>query len=288
MAVRLGSKPIASLALQGREMSDSVLQSIANLVAIGLERAKAQELANEVEAARRSDRLRTTLIDAMAHELKTPLTSIRAATSALLAHPDQQPSNAKQMLQIADEEAAHLEELIDNALDMANLDSDHIKLDLEVSDLSEAVREAAESMKTKLADRKIEWRHDGHLPPVAFDRRLLKLAVKQILDNAVKYSPAETPIEIRANLLNDTLSIEVTNRGEGIPVQEQARIFERFYRSPSIQAQIPGSGLGLSIAQRIMQAHGGDLTVRSHPGETTLSLVLPTASSQPSTRDGSR
>lgn len=288
MAVRLGSKPIASLALQGREMSDSVLQSIANLVAIGLERAKAQELANEVEAARRSDRLRTTLIDAMAHELKTPLTSIRAATSALLAHPDQQPSNAKQMLQIADEEAAHLEELIDNALDMANLDSDHIKLDLEVSDLSEAVREAAESMKTKLADRKIEWRHDGHLPPVAFDRRLLKLAVKQILDNAVKYSPAETPIEIRANLLNDTLSIEVTNRGEGIPVQEQARIFERFYRSPSIQAQIPGSGLGLSIAQRIMQAHGGDLTVRSHPGETTFSLVLPTASSQPSTRDGSR
>ena len=86
-AVRLGSKPIASLALQGARMADSVLQSIANLVAIGLERAKAQDLAHEIEAARRSERLRTTLIDAMAHEFKTPLTSIRAATTALLANP---------------------------------------------------------------------------------------------------------------------------------------------------------------------------------------------------------
>src|SRR5262245_57284800 len=108
-AVRLGSEPIASLALQGeRTLSDSVLQSIANLVAIGLERAKAQELTHEIEAARRSERLRTTLIDAMAHEFKTPLTSIRAATTALLADPEHQPPNATQMLKIADEEAAHL------------------------------------------------------------------------------------------------------------------------------------------------------------------------------------
>ena len=114
-------------------MADSVLQSIANLVAIGLERARSQELAHEIEAARRSEQLRTTLIDAMAHEFKTPLTSIRAATTALLANPDAQPSNAARMLKIADEEAAHLEELIDNALDLAHLDSDRIDLDLEVS-----------------------------------------------------------------------------------------------------------------------------------------------------------
>ena len=153
-AVRLGSDPIAGLALQGARMPDSVLQSIANLVAIGLERAKAQDLAHEIEVARRSERLRTTLIDAMAHEFKTPLTSIRAATTALRADPDQKPPAAR-MLKIADEEAAHLEELIDNALDMAQLDSDHIDVDLEISSLNDVVCEVVASMKTEIGDRRV-------------------------------------------------------------------------------------------------------------------------------------
>jgi two-component system sensor histidine kinase KdpD len=274
-AVRLGSEPIASLALQGQPMSDSVLQSISNLVAIGLERARAQELAHEIEAARRSERLRRTLIDAMAHELKTPLTSIRAATTALLANPDHQPSSAGRMLKIADEEAARLEELIDNALDMAHLDSDRIDLELEVSNLGDAIQEVLTSMKTKIGERALEFVYDRQLPAVAFDRRLLRLAIKQILDNAVKYSPSAAPISIRAIRANDTVAIEVTDRGKGISAEEQIRIFQRFYRSPSVQEQIPGSGLGLSIAHRILHAHGGDLTVRSHPGETTFTLVLP-------------
>jgi two-component system, OmpR family, sensor histidine kinase KdpD len=277
IAVRLGSQPIAGLALQGVRMADSVLQSIANLVAIGLERARSQELTHEIEAARRSEQLRTTLIDAMAHEFKTPLTSIRAATTALLANPDSQPSNAARMLKIADEEAAHLEELIDNALDMAHLDSDRIDLDLEVSDLGETVQEVVASMKTKIGDKPVEFSWDEQLPHVAFDRRLMKLAIKQVLDNAVKYSPSGTAIGIQPIMVNGSVAIEVRDCGKGIPMQEQGRIFERFYRSPSVQEQIPGSGLGLSIAHRILQAHGGDLTVRSHPGETTFSLILPMA-----------
>ncbi len=91
-AVRLGSEPIAGLALQGRRMPDAVLQGIANLVAIGLERARAQEMAHQIEAARQSEQLRTTIIDAMAHEFKTPLTSIKAVTTSLLASPDQSPA----------------------------------------------------------------------------------------------------------------------------------------------------------------------------------------------------
>ena len=273
--VRLGSEPIASLALQGARMSDSVLQSIANLVAIGLERALAQELTHEIEAAQRSDQLRRTLIDAMAHEFKTPLTAIRAATTALLANPDRQPLNAARMLKIADEEAAHLVELIDNALDMANLDNDRIDVDLELSNLGDAVREVVDSMKTKIGDQVYEFVCDEQLPPISFDRRLIKLAIKQILDNAVKYSPYETPIGIRAIRVNGTVAVEITDRGKGISPQEQVRIFERFYRSPSVREHIPGLGLGLSIAQRILQAHGGDLTVRSKPGETTFSLILP-------------
>jgi two-component system sensor histidine kinase KdpD len=275
IAVRLGSATIASLALQGARMPDSVLQSIGNLVAIGLERARAQDLAHEVEVARRSERLRTMLIDAMAHELKTPLTSIRAATTALLSSKDLNTSNVVRMLKIADEEAARLEELIDNALDVAQLDTDSIDIDLEISSLDDVVREVITSMKREIGDRRLVYESNGHLPPVAIDRRLVKLAIKQILDNALKYSPASAPVTLQTFHGNDTVSLEITDRGKGISEREQARIFDRFYRSPSVQDQIPGWGLGLSIAHRILQAHKGDLTVKSHPGETTFRLVLP-------------
>jgi two-component system sensor histidine kinase KdpD len=274
-AVRLGSEPIASLALEGQRMSDSVLQSIANLVAIGLERQRAQELEHELEVGRRSERLRTTLIDAIAHELKTPLTSIRAATSALLVNKDQTAS-ASRMLKIADEEAAHLEELIDNALDMAHLDSDHIDMDVELSNVCAAVHDVLRSMETRIADRPVKFECDNQLPEIALDRRLVKLAIKQVLDNAVKYSPSGSAIEIRAVRSDVSVVIEITDHGKGIPSSEQSRIFDRFYRSPTVESShIPGSGLGLSIAHRILQAHGGDLTVKSHPGETTFRLILP-------------
>jgi two-component system, OmpR family, sensor histidine kinase KdpD len=273
--VRLGSQPIASLALQGARLTDSVLQSVANLVAIGLERAKAQELAHEVEVSRRSERLRTTLIDAMAHEFKTPLTAVRAVTSALLANPGQNLSHSTQMLKIADEEAAHLEELIDNALDLTQLDSDRIDVDLEISDLEAVAREVVFSMKSKIGDRPLEFVSDGRLPAVPLDRRLMKLAIKQLLDNALKYSPTDAPVSVRASVSGGTVVLEIMDHGKGIPAQEQGRIFERFYRSPSVQDRIPGSGLGLSIAHRILQAHGGDLTVQSRPGETTFRLTLP-------------
>jgi two-component system sensor histidine kinase KdpD len=272
--IRLGSEPIASLALQGGRITDSVLQSIANLVAIGLERAKAQEMAQEMEVTRRSERLRSTLIDAMAHEFKTPLTAVRAATSALLANPDQKLSNTTQMLRIADEEAAHLEELIDNTLDLSQLDGGHIDVDLEESDLEGFLHDVIASMKNKIGDRPFEF-VAGQLPAVAFDRRLVKLAVKQIIDNALKYSPANTPVVIRTFRQNGTVGVEIRDYGKGISAEEQKHVFQRFYRGSSVQDQIPGFGLGLSIAYRIMQAHGGDLTVRSESGETTFRLSLP-------------
>src|SRR5207302_5759551 len=131
VAVRLGSEPIASLALQSGMMPESVLQGIANLVAIGLERARAQGLAHQVEAARQSEQLRTTLIDAMAHEFKTPLTSIKAATTSLLAAPEQAGESRTELLRIADEEADHLRDLIDDAIEMARLDTSRIDVALE-------------------------------------------------------------------------------------------------------------------------------------------------------------
>lgn len=274
-AVRLGSDPIASLAVQGSGITDSVLQGIANLLAIGLERARAQALAHEIETTRRSEQLRTTLIDAMAHEFKTPLTSIRATTTLLLDSPDQTPENRMELLRIADEEAQHLGTLIDDTVAMARLDAGHIDVNPEILDIPEIVREVIGSLKTELQGRPLDILCGNEVSECACDRHLIKLAIKQLIDNALKYSPPGSPLRIRVQKDGASTAVEIIDFGKAIPVQEQGRIFERFYRSPSVQNQIPGSGLGLSIARSIAQAHGGDLTVSSYSGQTTFRLVLP-------------
>jgi two-component system sensor histidine kinase KdpD len=256
-------------------MPDSVLQGIANLVAIGLERARAQDLAHQIEVARQSEQLRATLIDAMAHEFKTPLTSIKAATTMLLSSPGQPAESQMELLKIADEEAEHLRKLIDNTVEMARLDTAHIEVNPELSDFMEIIDEVAGSMTAELEGRPLQILHEEKIPAIAFDRRLIKLALKQLVDNAVKYSPAGTAISIRVRTADDFVIVEVTDYGAGIPEQEQGRIFERFYRSPTVRHLIPGSGLGLNIAHSIARAHHGDLTVASRPGETTFRLVLP-------------
>jgi two-component system sensor histidine kinase KdpD len=276
-AIRLGSEPIAALALQGAQMPDAVLQGIANLVAIGLERARAHDLASQIEAARRSEQLRTTLLDAMAHEFKTPLTSIKAATTSLLANPDQPPETTAELLAVADEEAERLKILIDDTVEMARLDTGQIDLDREPVALGEIAREAAASLKGRSEGRELAVICDEPLEPLGLDRRLIKLAIRQILDNALKYSPPGTPVGIRVCAGDGSVAVDITDHGDGIPVQDQGRIFERFYRGPSTRQQIPGSGLGLSIASSIVQAHGGVLSVTSRPGETTFRMTLPAA-----------
>jgi signal transduction histidine kinase len=131
------------------------------------------------------------------------------------------------------------------------------------------------SLRTELEGRSLEISADETLRECVCDRRLLRLAIKQLIDNAAKYSPAGTPLEIQVKQGEDEISLDVTDHGNGISEREQKHIFERFFRSPAVRRQIPGSGLGLSIAHSILQAHHGDLTVRSQPGITTFHLALP-------------
>ena len=274
-AVRLGSEPIASLALQGSQTPDSVLQGIANLVAIGLERARAQDLAHRVEAAKQSEQLRTTLIDALAHEFKTPLTSIRAATTSLLSDPDQPREIRIELLKVADEETEHLVHLIDDAVEMGRLDTASIEVQLERSNIGQVVQELVASMRKEIDGRLVEVAADAVEPAIPIDRRLVRLAFKQLLDNALKYSPPETPVQIKVSGAQGEIAVDVTDHGEGISRAEQPLVFQRFWRSPSVKKKMPGTGLGLSIALGIARAHNGDLIVMSRPGETTFRLILP-------------
>jgi len=271
--IRLGSEPIGSIALQGALMPDAVLQGMANLIAIGMERAKAQEMAQQMEAARQSEQLRTALVDAMAHEFKTPLTSIKAATTALLDIPGQPPESRTELLRVADEEADRLRELIDRSLEMARVESGQFEIHKEPVAVRALVAEVVASFPAD--GRRIEVLCDAPPPAIAADPRLLRMAVKQVLDNALKYSPPESLVTVRVGTSGGAVAIGITDHGKGIPPHEQSRIFERFYRSPSVKRLIPGSGLGLSIVHTIVEAHDGELAVSSRPGETTIRLLLP-------------
>lgn len=275
VGVSRGSEAVASMAVRESNIPRSLLQSVANLVAIGLERAQAEDLAREVEAARRSEQLRTTLIDAMAHEFKTPLTLIKAATTSLLANPDVPPQTRMEQLTIADEEAEHLRQLVDDAIEMARLDTTRIEIHPEMANLNDTLKDVLASLQTEVDEHPIKVVSDPSLPPTIFDKRLMKLAIRQLLDNALKYTDADTAVEMSTQVQDGMQTVEVTDYGQGIPADEQARIFERFYRSPAVKSQIPGSGLGLSITDGIVRAHNGELTVSSQAGRTTFRITMP-------------
>jgi signal transduction histidine kinase len=179
------------------------------------------------------------------------------------------------LLRIADEEAEHLRGLIDDAVEMARLDSANIEVHLEPSSLGEIVREVVASMRKEFDARPVEVIPSEGQTAIRVDQRLLRLAIRQLLDNALKYTAPGTPVTIAVREAEGGMTVEVADRGKGIPLPEQTRLFDRFWRSPSVKKQVPGSGLGLSIAHAIARAHKGQLTVASRPGETTFRLTLP-------------
>ena len=276
-AIRLGAEPIGSLGIAGVELSPSALQGLANLVAIGLERARAQETASRAEAARRSDELKSTLLDAIAHEFKTPLTTIKAATTALLS--DQQPQSAQQREYIAimDEEAERLSGLVTEAIQMSRIEGGRVHLRRTNCSVRDLVTGVLDEMKSSLEGRRVVLKVLPEPGTVYVDRDLIALTLRQLLDNAVKYSPPGSPIAVSSEAQETSIVISVADRGPGIPEAEQSRVFEKFYRARDSGSKMPGAGLGLAIAYEIVQAHLGRIWVESTPGEGSIFHVsLPT------------
>ena len=271
-AIQLGGAPIGSLAISEATLSDTVLNSIVNLAAIGLERAQADEVTARAEAARESSELRATVLDALAHEFKTPLTVMKAASSDLLAGASVGSQN-RDLAEILDEEVDHLDALVSDVVQMLRIDAGQFATHISRQRLAGVLRSALDKLKGRLDGHQLITRVPESLT-VDADRQLLGLALRQLLDNALKYSPPSSTIEIEGSS-NGHVAIAVRNSGSTIPEREQARIFERFYRGAHAR-QIPGTGMGLGIVLRIAQAHGGTLTVSSTTEEgTTFTLSLP-------------
>lgn len=266
-AVRLGGSPIGSIAWRGIEFSDSALHALSNLVAIGLERARGQAAAARAEAARQGEELKSTLLDAIAHEFKTPLTSIKAAASAMLSSAAPRDPEARELVTIIDEEADRLERLVSEALHMARVEGGKIQLTQAACSVRALIQTTLEALEPRLEGRNVEVDVPPGLPPVAADSGLMTLALRQLVDNAIKYSPPSAPLLLRAKRTDGRLIVSVADRGLGIDEAHLNKIFDRFYRVPLPECCAGGTGMGLAIAREIVTAHEGEIWAESTPGE---------------------
>jgi two-component system sensor histidine kinase KdpD len=281
MPISLGGQPIGSLGIQGMGVSETALHAIANLTAITLERAHAQEVATRAEAARQSEELKSTMLDALAHEFKTPLTPIKAAVTSMLSDGGSSPSH-QELLRIVDEETDRLNTMLTEAIQMSRIEAGQLQLRRSPQAVSVLVRTQLEKLAESLEGRKVIVEVPENLPRVSADPELIGTVIWQLVNNALQYTPPGSPLAIRARAEERVVVVSLEDCGPGIPEQEQQQIFEKFYRGKGHRQQIPGTGMGLSIAQEIVHAHQGKIWVESTAGKgAKFSFSIPYASEEP-------
>jgi two-component system, OmpR family, sensor histidine kinase KdpD len=282
MPVSLGGHVRGSLAIVGGSVSETAAHALANLVAITLEREAARESASRAEAAQESEKVKSTLLDALAHEFQTPLNSIKAAATALLRDKPQS-SEHTELLAVVEEESGRLSDLVTEAIHMARIEAGQLHLQRQPVSAAVIVDAALKKFKDRVQNRRITVQMDSAIPPVEADEELVSLVLQQLLDNALKYSPQYSPLEISAREDGGSIVIGVADNGPGIPEHEQTRIFEKFYRGDTSRESVGGTGIGLTIASEIVKAHGGRIWVHSRPGQGAtfwFSLPLVAAAAQ--------
>jgi two-component system sensor histidine kinase KdpD len=278
--IRLGVKPIGSLGISGSRLSRQTLDAIGSIVAIAIERARAIEQIGETEAERQGERLKSALLDSIAHDFRTPLTSIKAAVTDLLSTCSGQTPQQQELLTIINEETDRLNRLVEEAGEMARLEAGEIQLHLEPVPVAALVDSALQHLKKSLGDRSIIRRIAEDTPPVSADRARTKEILVQLIDNAHLYSPKDQPITISAEQTGDMVTFSVADHGPGIDPFEQGLIFDKFYRGRDQRYQVRGTGMGLPIAKAIVTAHGGGVSVTSQLGHgSVFSFTLPVANS---------
>lgn len=266
LTVRFGGRTLGSLGLVGASISEAALQAIAQLGAISIERARAQDAASFAEASRQNERLKSTVLDALAHEFKTPLTSIKAAITSVLALGQRDPVQ-QELLTVADEEADRLTSLVTRTIEVARIEAGHVKLSRQVVPVAELVSGSIAQINLIADGREIGVQVPPELGAADADPGLASLVLRQLLDNALKYSSPHAKIVVSAERKDDSIVIHVMDDGPPIPAKELEAIFEKFYRGRDVRDRIPGTGLGLTIAREIIGAHGGSLSVTSQPGQ---------------------
>jgi len=251
-----------------------LLQVIAHQTALAIERTRSQNTAEAARMQMQTEEMRSSLLSAVSHDLRTPLASITGAASTLRSQGEKLPPEIRhELLESISEEAERLGRLVSNLLDMTRLESG-VELRKDLYPLEEIVGAALQRLEPQLKGRQVLTLLPDNLPLVYGDDVLLGQVITNLLENAAKYAPSGTPIEVAAEAEDDAIRLEVRDRGPGFTPGDERRIFEKFYRGKSAGAR--GAGLGLAICRAIVGAHKGTIEAMNRSGGGgVISIRLP-------------
>src|SRR6266446_1190828 len=235
-----------------------------------IERIRLQRETLRIEFLQRTDALRAALLSSVSHDLRTPLTAIKAAASSLLQEDVQWDEETRRSFaRSIEREVDRLNRLVGNLLDMSRIEGNALKPEKEWYPIDELIHDVLGHMQPLLQNRVVQTSLPDDLPPVELDYLEIDQVLTNLIENAVRYTPAESPIEISVQVAGEQMTISVADHGPGIPVANMERIFDKFYRVLDIQRDVAypkGSGLGLAVCRGLVEAHGGRIWVENREG----------------------
>jgi two-component system sensor histidine kinase KdpD len=266
----MGLRAVGALGLRPARLSYEVSTAVSAQVAIALTRATAVEASAHMEAAREGERLHAALIDSLTHELRTPLTAIRAAASTLVAGEGLDEPVRRELAAIVDEESAHLDRLIGEAVEMAEIDANVVAVRPVPQHPRALLEQAVEESRKGLAAHRVVIAADETGEPdnsAWFDPHLLGRVLHHLLENAARHTPAGGRILLGSRRVGGRLEFRLEDDGPGIDAVDLPFIFNKFYRGKKGTKKSKGTGMGLAISRAILAAHGGEIEVESAPGK---------------------
>jgi two-component system, OmpR family, sensor histidine kinase KdpD len=282
--LRVGTKPIGLLAAAGRPVEPGMLDTLAGVVAIALERAQFLEERKAGELTRQREELKTALLASLGHDLRTPLTAIRVAASNIAAGeltPDERCEQSELILA----EVERLTRLFQNILEMARIDAGSVATESRWTHPTEIVAAARSQVEHTLHQHRIEVRIDRDVA-VRLDPRLTATALAHLLENAAQYAPPGSAIDVGARLTGDGLMIDVRDHGPGIAPADLPHLFERFYRGAAAKTRTSGTGMGLWIVRGLLGVEQGRVWAENCPdGGAQFTIVVPVATRESAPAD---
>lgn len=267
LPLHVGTTSIGVMILVSATLQEKTMEAIAGLVTWTLERARILAEVSRTEALKQSNELKTALLASVSHDLRTPLTSIRASVDSLLHSDSKWDETAlREFHLIISEEVTRLTRLIENLLAMARIEAGELSLSKKWESLSEVFHNVLDRCSVALRQHYVSVDCPESLPAVLIDSRLIAQALSNLLENAAKYSPTGSEIILKAGMKGDQLLISVTDEGAGVAPEERSRLFEKFYRGMDPQRN-GGTGMGLAITRGIIEAHDGRVWVEGSPGK---------------------
>lgn len=243
-----------------------LLDAFVAQISLAMERVSLAVQAEQAQILEARETLERALLNSISHDLRTPLVTIIGALSSLHEESLRLPDGKKEeLLRCAWDEAERLNRFVGNLLDMTRLEAGEMRINREPCDVQDLIGSALTVLDRKLVDRDVGVRLAEGLPAVDMDMVLMTQVLVNLLDNALKYAPADSPLEIVARIDDDDLLLEVLDRGPGVAEQDLGRMFEKFYRLP-VPEGVSGTGLGLSICKGIVEAHRGSIRAENRAG----------------------